>query len=192
MTDTQFFQCMGRIKEGDKNALKDIYEAYMPYLYSYVFQMIKSRENAEDIISDFFLKLWKLADDYEPKKGHKSWMIQIVRNMTIDFLRKHKREDLTDFSSEDSYEEERGYGKAASAMAKEAANGTEEEKIISDLSFTEALETLKESERQIVHLKIAGELTFKEIGQLLQLPMGTVTWKYQNAIKKLRRCGYYE
>lgn len=190
MTDTQFWECMSRIKQGDKNALKDIYEAYMPYLYSYVLQMIKNRENAEDIISDFFLKLWGLADRYEPKGGHKSWLIQIVRNMTIDFMRKHKREDLTDFSSEDSYDEEKGYGKVAQMAAKEGE--TAEEQAVSNLSFVEALRTLKESEQQIDHLKIAGELTFKEIGELLQIPIGTVTWKYQSAIKKLRRCGYYE
>ncbi|MCM1159917.1 MAG: sigma-70 family RNA polymerase sigma factor [Roseburia sp.] len=192
MTDTQFWECMEQMRQGEKEALKAVYEAYMPYLYSYVLQMIKSRENAEDIISDFFLKLWGLADDYEPKKGHKSWLIQIVRNMTIDFIRKHKKEALTDFSAEDSYEEERGYGKTAQAMTKDGGQENQEEQIVSRLSFQEALSSLKESEQQIIHLKIAGELTFKEIGELLQMPMGTVTWKYQNAIKKLRRCGYYE
>ena len=49
---------------------------------------------------------------------------------------------------------------------------------------------LKPSERQVVSLKVLGELTFKEIADIMDIPMGTVTWKYQNAIKKLRRCGY--
>lgn len=192
MTDTQFWECMSRMKQGNKNALREVYEAYMPYLYSYVLQMIKSRENAEDIVSDFFLKLWALSDNYEPKKGHKSWLIQIARNMTIDFMRKHKREELTDFSMEDSYEEGKGYGKTAQSIREENGQETTEKEVLSNLSFEEALSVLKESERQIVHLKIAGELTFKEIGKLLKLPIGTVTWKYQNAIKKLRRYGYYE
>lgn len=58
------------------------------------------------------------------------------------------------------------------------------------MSVSQALDTLKPSERQIVSLKVLGELTFKEIAQYMKIPMGTVTWKYQNAIKKLRRCGY--
>ncbi|MBQ7066708.1 MAG: RNA polymerase sigma factor [Lachnospiraceae bacterium] len=192
MTDRQFWECMSLMKQGDKNALKDVYEAYMPYLYSYVFQMIKNKENAEDIVSDFFLKLWGLADAYEPGKGHKAWLIQIVRNMTIDFIRKHKREDLTDFATEDSYEEERGYGKASQALSREKGQHTAEEQVVSRLSFKEALSTLKETEQQIIHMKVAGELTFKEISKILEMPIGTVTWKYQSAIKKLRRCGYYE
>lgn len=192
MTDTQFYQCMSRMKQGDKDALRTVYEAYMPYLYSYVLQMIKSRENAEDIVSDFFLKLWGLADAYEPKKGHKAWLIQIARNMTIDFIRKHKREDLTDFSAGEAYEEEGGYNKAARTLAKEKGEKTPEEQVVSSLSFKEALAALQETEAQIVHMKIAGGLTFKEIGSILKMPIGTVTWKYQSAVKKLRRCGYYE
>lgn len=58
------------------------------------------------------------------------------------------------------------------------------------MSIRQALETLKPSERQVVSLKVLGELTFKEIADVMGIPMGTVTWKYQNAIKKLRRCGY--
>ena len=41
-----------------------------------------------------------------------------------------------------------------------------------------------------INMKILGEMTFKEIAEVLNIPMGTVTWRYQNAIKKLRRCGY--
>ena len=65
-----------------------------------------------------------------------------------------------------------------------------EQEVVSDLSIRQALETLKPSERQVVSLKVLGELTFKEIADVMGIPMGTVTWKYQNAIKKLRRCGY--
>ena len=62
--------------------------------------------------------------------------------------------------------------------------------MVENMTIKQALDMLKPSERQIVSLKILGELTFKEIAQCMEIPMGTVTWKYQNAIKKLRRCGY--
>jgi len=52
------------------------------------------------------------------------------------------------------------------------------------------LELLKPKEREIIHLKILGELTFQEIADILKIPLGTVTWRYHNAIKKLRRHGY--
>ena len=49
---------------------------------------------------------------------------------------------------------------------------------------------LNDNEREVIQLKIVADMTFKEIAQLLNTPMGTITWRYQNAIKKLRRCGY--
>ena len=67
-----------------------------------------------------------------------------------------------------------------------------EQEVIEELSMKEALEKLDSKEREIVHLKIMGEMTFQEIAGILAMPLGTVTWKYQNALKKLRRCGYHE
>ena len=60
------------------------------------------------------------------------------------------------------------------------------------MSLTEALNTLKPAEKQIIDMKVLSEMTFAEIAQTLNIPMGTVTWRYREAIKKLRRCGYYE
>ena len=54
----------------------------------------------------------------------------------------------------------------------------------------QVLTSLNVKEKEIIHLKIVGELTFKEIAELLHIPIGTVTWNYQNAIKKIRRYGY--
>ncbi len=77
-----------------------------------------------------------------------------------------------------------------SRLYQKEAESMVEQEVVSDLSIRQALETLKPSERQVVSLKVLGELTFKEIADVMGIPMGTVTWKYQNAIKKLRRCGY--
>ena len=65
-----------------------------------------------------------------------------------------------------------------------------EAEVVQSMSVQAAMETLKPAERQIVSMKVLGDLTFKEIAGIMGIPMGTVTWKYQNAIKKLRRCGY--
>ena len=48
----------------------------------------------------------------------------------------------------------------------------------------------EERNEEIVNLKVIGEQTFERIAAILQLPLGTVTWRYRQAITKLRRCGY--
>ena len=174
--EKQFHACMKKIKAGDKSALHEIYEKYIGYIYSIVFQVVQNKEDAEDITSEFFIKLWKLADTYRSGKGHRAWMATIARNMAIDLLRKNKREVLTeDF---------------ADSISDHASDDDVEGEVLADMSLRAALDTLKPGEREIVNMKIMGELTFQEIADILKQPMGTVTWRYQNAIKKLRRCGY--
>ena len=58
--------------------------------------------------------------------------------------------------------------------------------MVNAVSLAQALQTLKDDEREIVNLKIMGELTFREIARLLGKPQGTVAWCYRTAIRKLR------
>ena len=176
MEETRFSACMKRVKSGDKSALREIYEEYIGYIYSIVYQVVQNKEDAEDVTSEFFIKLWRLADTYRKGNGHRAWLAAIAHNMAIDLLRKNKREILTE--------------EFADFMAENAAPDDVEGGVVSDMSLKEALETLNPKEREVVNMKIMGELTFQEIADILKQPLGTVTWRYQNAIAKLRRCGY--
>ena len=187
MTEHQFEQAVARMVRGDKTGLKEIYENYLGYIYRIIYEILQSKENAEDITSEFFIRLWDRAEQFKPGTGHKGYLATMARNMAIDFLRRHKREELTamlqDIESEP--EEEKGGKPGISRSSTDV-----EAEVLQDISVQKAMETLKPGERQIVSMKVLGELTFKEIAQIMGIPMGTVTWKYQNAIKKLRRCGY--
>ncbi len=180
MEETQFISAVEKMKMGDKEGLREIYQAYIGYIYSIVYQVIQNKENAEDVTSEFFLRIWEKAGQYKTgSMGHRGYLATIARNMSIDFLRKHGREQLVETQEED-------------AVVAAGESISVEQEVIEELSMKEALENLETKEREIVHLKIMGELTFQEIAGILAMPMGTVTWKYQNALKKLRRCGYHE
>lgn len=199
MEDQIFDRCMERIRQGDKEALKEIYIAYAGFLFHLILGILGNRENAEDVTSEFFIKLWDIGDKYVPGTGHRAWISRIARNMAIDYLRAHRREIPVDvreweFENGSSKQGMSGDGKAlenpmASAGKAEERDSTAEE-AVSNMSIQEALDRLKPAEREIVHLKIIGDLTFEEISKTLEVPMGTVTWRYREAIKTLRRCGY--
>ena len=174
MTQEEFNECMSRMKSGDKDGLRQIYEGYLSYIYTIVYGVVNSKENAEDITSEFFIKLWEISDSYIPKDaGHKAYLATVARNMALDFLRKNKREIL----SEELPEEE-------------DIKSSVEEEVISDVGLKEALASLKENERLVVSMKILSDMTFQEIADALGAPLGTVTWRYKNALEKLRRYGY--
>lgn len=183
MTDERFYECLKQIEKKDKSALKEIYEEYVSFIYHFVLDIVKSKENAEDITSEFFIKLWDRPGGYRPGGGHKGYIATIARNMAIDHLRKHKREDLYAGMSDDD----------SPPDAIEAASDTgptPEDAAVSGLAVDQALERLKPIYRQIVIMKVLSEMTFREIASVLDMPMGTVTWDYNEAIKQLRRFGY--
>ena len=96
MNNREFDRCMRRMQKGDKTGLKEIYEAYISYIYAVIRGIVKNKENAEDLTAEFFIKLWNMADQYKAGSGHKTWMTVIARNMAIDFMRKAGREQLTE------------------------------------------------------------------------------------------------
>lgn len=189
MNEHQFEDAVARMVQGDRTGLKEIYETYIGYIYRIVYEVLQNKENAEDVTSDFFIRLWDKAEQFKPGSGHRGYLAAMARNMAIDFIRKHRKEELTSLMQdiEAGPEEEE---KTKKRFYKEETASEVEQSVIQDITIKEALETLKPSERQVVSLKVLGEMTFKEIAQAMDIPMGTVTWKYQNAMKKLRRCGY--
>lgn len=176
MNNREFDRCMRRIQKGDKSGLKEIYEAYISYIYAVILGVVKNKENAEDLTAEFFIKLWNMADQYKAGSGHKTWMTVIARNMSIDFLRKAGREQLTDEVQE-----------VSDAIPGE--HPSMENEVVGRMNFRETIEQLPDTEQQILTMKLAGQMTFKEIAKVLGIPMGTVTWKYQNSLEKLRRVG---
>ncbi len=187
VTEERFAECMRAIADGDRDALKEIYEEYLPYLYTIVLGVVQQRETAEDVTSDVFIRIWNSAAKFQPGSGHKGWLATIARNMAIDELRKHKREVLMGGSGGD---EENDSGGIEDFSEQETPSEGVEDEVVEQLSIMEALDRLKPEEREIVDMKVLSEMTFKEISEILQIPMGTVTWRYQAAIKKLRRYGY--
>lgn len=169
MDDQQFEQNIRLILRDDKSGLKHIYEAYCPMIFSVVSDILRNREDAEDVTSEFFIRLWDIADTYKPGRGHRAWIITIARNMAVDCLRKKNHEtpaaEIPDYLQE---------------------KPSAEDRICRKLSLEQALLTLKKEERQIVNLKIMGELTFREIAKILKKPPGTVAWRYRTAMEKLK------
>lgn len=171
MTDKQFERRISMIQSGDKQGLKEIYAEYGKMIYQCAFQILHNKQDAEDVTSDFFMKLWKIADTYCFGGRHKRWLATIARNMALDALKKKSRESLS-LDGEDAPEQPCG--------------GSAEETVIGSIAVAEALKRLDDSEREIVNLRIFADMPFKDIAAVLKKPLGTVTWKYRNAILKLR------
>lgn len=170
MNEQEFECCIRQIQAGEKEGLRQIYEAYVALIYSAVYAMVGQKEDAQDITSDFFIRLWERADTYRFGGKHKGWLLTIARNMALDFLRKRKRELLVE-----------------EFPGQEGASGDIAEEVVGKQSFREAVQGLNPQEQEVLNLKILGQMTFQEIGQILKKPQGTVAWLYRQGIGKLRK-----
>ena len=104
MNEQQFEHAVSRMVQGDKTGLREIYEAYLGYIYRIVYEILQNKENAEDVTSEFFIRLWDKAEQFKPGTGHKGYLATMARNMAIDYLRKYRREELTSFGCELSHD----------------------------------------------------------------------------------------
>lgn len=182
MTDAQFDAAMQKIRQGDKCGLQEIYEQYIGLIYAIVKDVLQNKENAEDVTSEFFIKLWDKASVYRGGRGHRTWLTTVARNMAIDYLRKYRKEEANELLED---------LEPAFLSGQDADKDSPvEQEALTNVSIAQALDKLQEKERQIMNMKILGDMTFQEIAEALQIPLGTVTWRYRNAVKKLRRCGY--
>lgn len=165
---------MKLILNNDKNGLREIYCCYGKMIYQIILTVVKSPQDAEDLTSDFFLRLWETAGNYRSGTGHKRYITVMARNMALDFMKKRRRETFTLDDEENPQPEQ-------------ADSERIDDSVIGNMSFDNALKLLNDDEREIIDLHLGMELTFREIGKVLGRPLGTVSWKYRQAVSKLKK-----
>ena len=165
---------------GDDLSLKLIIDKYTQLIYSYI-SRLAGKDSAEDLTQDVFIKVWKNLKNFDTKRASfKTWIYNIARNTTIDYLRKKKS---ISFSS--LYEEDKDL------VENIPDDLTNQENIFiknEDVNFLkEAISLLPAHYKEILVLYYENEMTFKEIGELLDKPLNTVKSYHRRAIIKLKQ-----
>ncbi len=164
-------QSILKLAKGDYDSLKFLYDELNQAVYTLSYIILKDRYLAEDVSQEVFIKIMANASSYKKGTSPKAWILQIARNASIDVLRK-KRDIVTRFDSESAY---------PNIITVNRQKTDFETKII----VLEALKQLDLEQQQIVVMHVLAGLKFKEISNILERPMGTITWKYRTAIKNM-------
>ena len=117
----------------------------------------------EDFMQDVYMKFIDKIQDVDSSKNVKSYLTTIARNLAIDYLRKQKHVTLDDVQVYQAFD--------ASQVEKD---------------YMWLLDHLDFTEKEIVYLHVIEELKFKDIAVIVDKPVGTVLWKYQEARKKMK------
>jgi RNA polymerase sigma-70 factor (ECF subfamily) len=165
------------LPDKDLRVFESIYNAYFPILYNYVVQIVKDRTEAEDIVSDVFLKLWEEKDTITFQTSVKSYLFKSAYNHSINVL-KHKK-------IQGQYED---YFQHLNLLAEAGADYPLSQLIEKELTerLAKAIEKLPRQCRLIFNMSRTDGLTHEEIAQELGVSINTVHMQIRRALKKLR------
>ena len=146
-----------RLADGDESALEECYARYGPTVLAYVRRHVGPDE-AEDVLQQTFLDLWRHSDRYDPRQSLGGWVFTIARRRAIDALRRRPAvvqvDTLRDLVGEDGREIAERFAWAADVRA--------------------AMTRLPDAQRETLELAYFADHTQRDISRLLQVPIGTV------------------
>ena len=169
---------------GDAAAMEALYLRYRQSVYSWLLRMTGDAAEAEDIYQDVWLKVIRCASDYR-SGNFRAWLWQIVRNKTTDRMQKKSPSLVLDAPvCADDEGGQTVVDQLSDDAAADALMQIEESERKS--AVCDAIDALPAAQREVVLLRITGELSFKEIADMLAAPIGTVLARMHNAVKNLK------
>ena len=168
-------QLLHAIAAGDEAALARLYDGYRVILFGLLVRILNSREEAEDILQDVFIQVWRRAQDFDENRGRPfTWLVTLARSRAIDRLRQlGARQRLATGAAQEQTET---VSDALSDTIKLAQRET----------VRRALAELPEEQKHTLVLAYFEGLTQSEIAAKLNAPLGTIKTRMRSGMIKLR------
>jgi RNA polymerase sigma-70 factor, ECF subfamily len=169
---------LSRASLGDKNAFSDLYEATKSKLFGVSLRIVRERHIAEEVLQDSFVKIWNHAADYaQAKSAPMTWMTAIVRNRSLDIVRRPNVE----VADEDDF--------FALNMQDERPTPPEELAIKRDEAhIVRCMKGLEGEQHKAISLAFFQGLSHTEVAEKLDKPLGTVKTHIRRGLLKLKDC----
>jgi RNA polymerase sigma-70 factor (ECF subfamily) len=172
---------MQEITQRRQQALKELYSRYARSLRALIGSVVHEESEADDVLQESFLQIWREAHHYSPKAGKPlGWVITIARRRAIDRVRRR-----------DSYRRaKQRFEDEIKPQTQTVRNGTASEVSRSDLRrfLGRQMEALPAVQREAVELAYFSGLSQREIAAMTNTPLGTVKTRLQLGLRKLTQC----
>ncbi len=167
---------LARVATGDRNAFRDLYARYAAPLYSLALRMVPNPAEAEELLQDACVKIWRGAGSYDQRKARPfTWAVTILRRTCIDHLRQHPRADATTALPVDAAANIPDPLAESPRQVSTARDNAEQIRL--------ALAAMPTPQRDTLELALFSGLTHAEIAAKLGLPLGTVkSWIRRGAL----------
>jgi RNA polymerase sigma-70 factor (ECF subfamily) len=166
-----------RAGEGDRSALRTVYDATHAKLFGIVLRICRERQAAEDVLQDVYLTIWRRAGAFDPGRASPiTWMATIARNRAIDRVRSSA---IRRTEPEDAALEVADESPLAPELIARAQTATR---------LHTCLDTLEERQQTVIRTAFFDGLTYAELADRLTVPLGTVKSWIRRGMMKLKEC----
>ena len=164
---------------GSETAYRDLVARYATPAVNFVYRFVRDRSVAEDLAQDGFLRVYQRLGTYDPERKFSSWFFQVLRNITIDYLRVNRLPT----ASLDELQDESGREAAVDRDSVSPEQAAQQGELA--VAMAAALARIRPEYRECVVLRYQEGLTHPEIAEILRLPPGTVKTYLHRARKEL-------
>lgn len=174
---------MQRCAKGDEQALAALYDRWAGPLLAFLERMCRDRAQAEDLVQEVFLRVWRAAGRYEPRARYSTWLFQVARNAWLNEREKQgRRPTPVEFEGRD--------GTGGSLAAPAAPESEAPSKLLLDRELAEriddAVRRLPEKLREVWLLGAVQGMPYQDVAETLGIPVGTVKSRMFQAVRLLR------
>jgi len=164
---------------GSETAYRDLVARYATPAVNFVYRFVRDRSLAEDLAQEGFLRVYQRLGTYDPERKFSSWFFQVLRNITIDYLRVNRLPT----ASLDELQDESGREAAVDRDSVSPEQAAQQGELA--VAMAAALARIRPEYRECVVLRYQEGLTHPEIAEILRLPSGTVKTYLHRARKEL-------
>jgi RNA polymerase sigma factor (sigma-70 family) len=162
-----------RFKRGSREALQRIYEKYLYYLLTLAMALLHNKSEAEDVVHDVFVGFAESAENFKLIGSLKSYLATCVVNRARDRIRANIRKPIqADILKS---------GNADSHGPEQSIISTEE-----SLRLNSAIAQIPDKQREVIVLRLKGQMKFREIAKLQGVSVNTIQGRYRYGLEKLK------
>jgi RNA polymerase sigma factor (sigma-70 family) len=170
---------VSRIAAGDKQSLSSLYELTVAQVAAIARSVLRSNEDAEEVVCDVFVHVWQQAANFDASRGNvMAWLIIMAKNRAIDLLRK-RRNGV-------SLEDEREQGLVATLVGEGEGPDEVLSRFQTGSAVHRALATLTPLRRRLLGLAFFRGMSHQEIAEAVGMPLGTVKSHVRRAMAGMR------
>lgn len=156
-----------KLQQGRMEYFDEFYELTKRGVYSAAYAVLQNQDDTENVLQDTYLKFLDKLPGFTPDKSVLAYLMKTAQNLALNTKKQYQRRtydvDMTTIEDDESPQPDDNH------------------------VFEVMKEVLNEKESRIVIMHCIDEMSHAEIAEALHKPLGTITWAYNNAIKKLRK-----